>query len=142
MTAIKQSLLHVSLLVHSYDDAIDFYVNRLGFSLVEDTHLEEGKRWVVVKPPGDAAASLVLARAVTDAEKERVGDQAGGRVFLFLYTDDFKRDYDRMRQQQVEFVRPSETHDYGTVAVFSDLYGNLWDLLEPGPNHALYSHLR
>lgn len=139
---MQQSILHVSLLVKDYDEAIDFYVGKLKFELIEDKPLDEKKRWVVVKPPGTGAASLVLAKACSDAETSQIGNQSGGRVFLFLCTDDFQRDYDRMRANDVQFIREPETHDYGTVAVFADLYGNQWDLLEPGSKHALYSHLK
>ena len=138
---MQQSILHVSLLVKDYDDAIAFYTEKLNFTLVEDTRLDDVKRWVVVKPPGGSAASLVLAKANTEAELQQIGHQAGGRVFLFLSTDNFQRDYDRMSEAGVQFTRDPQTHDYGRVAVFSDLYGNLWDLLEPGPTHALYASL-
>ncbi len=138
---MQQSILHVSLLVGDYDEAIEFYVGKLQFELVENTQLDEDKRWVVVKPPGSGAASLVLAKATTEAEKSQIGNQSGGRVFLFLCTDDFQRDYDRMSADGIQFIREPSTHDYGTVAVFADLYGNLWDLLQPGSKHALYSRL-
>ncbi len=138
---MQQSILHVSLLVRDYDEAISFYVGKLKFELVEDTQLDDEKRWVVVKPSGNAAASLVLAKACSESERSQIGNQCGGRVFLFLCTDNFQRDYDRMRTDGVEFTREPETHDYGTVAVFADLYGNFWDLLQPGSEHALYSYL-
>lgn len=138
---MQQSILHISLLVKDYDEAIAFYIEKLNFELIEDTPLDDNKRWVVVAPPGGTVASLVLAKANTEAELSQIGDQCGGRVMLFLATDDFQRDYDRMLALGVEFVRPAETHDYGTVAVFSDLYGNLWDLLQPGPGHSLYAKM-
>ncbi|GAB6195321.1 VOC family protein [Lysobacter xanthus] len=128
---MRQSIAHVTLLVHDYDDAIAFYVGRLGFTLVEDTvRPEQDKRWVVVAPPGSNGASLLLARASTPGQASFVGDQAGGRVAFFLQTDDFDRDYRRYVDAGVEFVRPPVRQPYGTVAVFRDLYGNLWDLIE------------
>lgn len=129
---MKQSLAHVSLVVREYDEAIAFYVGVLGFRLVEDTYIpEQDKRWVLVAPPGSRESCLLLARAFDEEQRTRIGDQAGGRVFLFLYTDDFWRDYERYRAQGVVFVRPPKEEAYGTVAVFEDLYGNLWDLLQP-----------
>jgi catechol 2,3-dioxygenase-like lactoylglutathione lyase family enzyme len=123
----------VALVVRDYDEAISFYTKALGFELIEDTFLpEESKRWVVVSPPGRFGASLLLARAVGDHQASRVGDQTGGRVGFFLYTDDFWRDYRTYRSNGVVFVREPRVMSYGTVAVFRDLYGNLWDLLEPG----------
>ena len=128
---VKQAIAHVSLLVRDYDEAIAFYVGTLGFGLVEDSpRPEPGKRWVVVGPPGRPGASLVLARASGPDQPAAVGRQTGGRVFLFLQTDDFWRDYARYRAAGVIFVRPPTEAPYGTVAVFQDLYGNLWDLLE------------
>lgn len=128
---MAQSLAHVAIVVEDYDEAIDFYVGRLGFTLVEDSaQPEQDKRWVVVRPPGGAGTSLLLARASTDRQRLFVGDQTGGRVFLFLGTDDFQRDHDRFLAAGVEFVRPPKTAEYGTVAVFRDLYGNLWDLVQ------------
>lgn len=122
----------ISLVVRDYEEALDFFVGILGFTLVEDREVpEQKKRWVVVSPPGDGGADLLLARASSDEQTARIGDQTGGRVFLFLYTDDFERDYESFRSQGVVFVRQPETFDYGTVAVFRDLYGNLWDLIEP-----------
>jgi catechol 2,3-dioxygenase-like lactoylglutathione lyase family enzyme len=129
---MKQSLALVSLVVRDYDEAIDFYVGKLGFTLVEDTPVpEQAKRWVVVAPPGASESRLLLAKATTDSQLSRVGAQTGGRVFLFLYTDDFQRDYERYKASGVTFVREPKTEPYGTVAVFRDLYGNLWDLLQP-----------
>ena len=129
---MKQSLGLVSVVVRDYDEALRFYVGTLGFSLVEDSEVpEQAKRWVVVSPPGASESRLLLARAASPEQLARVGDQTGGRVFLFLYTDDFQRDYERYRSRGVEFVRPPKVEPYGTVAVFRDLYGNLWDLLQP-----------
>jgi catechol 2,3-dioxygenase-like lactoylglutathione lyase family enzyme len=121
---------HVALLVRDYDEAIAFYTERLGFSLVEDKELPGGKRWVVVIPPGSAGTALLLARAATPQQEARVGDQAGGRVFLFLHTDDFWRDYHALRSRGVRFTEEPRREVYGTVAVFVDLYGNRWDLLQ------------
>lgn len=129
---MQQSLGLVSLVVRDYDEALAFFVGKLGFSLAEDTHVpEQAKRWVVVSPPGASESRLLLARASTPEQESRIGRQTAGRVFLFLYTDDFRRDYDRYRANGVEFVRPPKEEPYGTVAVFKDLYGNLWDLLQP-----------
>ena len=130
---MSQMLALVSVLVRDYDEAIGFYVGVLGFELVEDTVLpEEGKRWVVVRPPGgDQSGGLLLARAANEEQVSRVGNQTGGRVFLFLHTDDFERDHAAYREKGVEFVRPRQEMPYGTVAVFRDLSGNLWDLVEP-----------
>ena len=129
----QQSLVLVSVLVRDYDEALAFYVGQLGFILVEDTPLpEQGKRWVVVAPPGSAhGAQLLLAQASDAAQQARVGDQTGGRVFLFLRTDDIARDHALYSARGVRFVRPPARQPYGTVAVFADLYGNLWDLIEP-----------
>lgn len=122
----------ISLVVDDYDDALAFFVGKLGFSLVEDTVVpEQSKRWVVVEPPGGNGSRLLLAQASTGDQKSRVGSQTGGRVFLFLYTDNFWRDYERYKENGVVFVREPKIEPYGTVAVFKDLYGNLWDLLEP-----------
>jgi len=129
---MAQALGLVSLVVHDYDDALAFYVGVLGFELVEDTVVpEQAKRWVVVRPPGEGQGAIVLARASGPTQAERVGNQTGGRVFLFLYTDDFERDYAMYRARGVEFVRAPRDMPYGRVAVFRDLYGNLWDLLQP-----------
>lgn len=129
---MRQSLAHVALLVRDYDEALAFYVGKLGFDLIEDIDQpEQAKRWVVVAPPGSAGgASLLLARASTPEQAAFIGNQSGGRVFLFLQTDDFWRDYRRLGEAGVVFVRPPSEAAYGTVAVFQDLYGNLWDLLE------------
>lgn len=132
---MPQSLGLVSLVVRDYDEALAFYVGTLGFDLVEDTFIAaQNKRWVVVAPPGARESRLLLARAADAAQAERVGQQTGGRVFLFLYTDDFARDHAAYRARGVRFVREPREEAYGTVAVFEDLYGNLWDLLQPRPS--------
>ena len=128
---MKQSLAHISILVSDYDEAIQFYTGALGFTLVDDTPQADGKRWVLVAPPGSAGSSLLLAKASGEAQQKSIGNQTGGRVFLFLHTDDFWRDYDRYQKNKVVFVRGPVNEVYGTVAVFKDLYGNLWDLVEP-----------
>ncbi|MBD0259300.1 MAG: VOC family protein [Cytophagales bacterium] len=128
---MKQRIAHVAVVVEEYDAAIAFYTQQLGFTLLEDTPLGDGKRWVLVAPPGASECSLLLARAADDRQRACVGNQGGGRVFLFLFTDDFWRDYHRMVEKGVRFVREPQTEAYGTVAVFEDLYGNRWDLLEP-----------
>jgi catechol 2,3-dioxygenase-like lactoylglutathione lyase family enzyme len=129
---MNQSLGLVSLVVREYDAAITFFVGILGFTLIEDTPIpEQGKRWVVVAPPGASGARLLLARASTVEQEARIGNQTGGRVFLFLHTDDFDRDYQSYRSRGVRFVREPREEPYGKVAVFEDLYGNLWDLLQP-----------
>ncbi len=128
---MKQAIGYVALVVRDYDEAIQFYVGKLGFRLVEDTLIEaQQKRWVLVAPPGSEGTHLLLARAVGDEQASRIGNQAGGRVFLFLHTDDFWRDYRRYTSEGVVFVRHPSEEPYGTVAVFEDLYGNLWDLLQ------------
>jgi catechol 2,3-dioxygenase-like lactoylglutathione lyase family enzyme len=128
---MQQSLMHVALVVRDYDEAIAFYCGKLNFTLLEDTYQpEQDKRWVVVRPPGSEGASLLLARAASPQQEAFIGNQSGGRVFLFLRTDDFWRDYERMRALGIPFVRPPKEAPYGTVAVFADLYGNLWDLVE------------
>ena len=127
---MKQHLAHISLVVKDYDEAIEFYTKKLDFVLLEDTQLDELKRWVIVAPPGAKECGLLLARAANDEQLSRVGNQTGGRVFLFLFTDDFWRDYKRMLADGINFVREPKEAEYGTVAVFEDLYGNLWDLIE------------
>jgi catechol 2,3-dioxygenase-like lactoylglutathione lyase family enzyme len=128
---MTQTLAQVALVVREYDEAIDFYVRTLGFSLVEDTYVpEQDKRWVVVAPPGPGGARLLLARAVGAEQTSRIGNQTGGRVFLFLHTDDLWRDYYAYRERGVVFVREPKEQDFGTAAVFRDLYGNLWDLVQ------------
>ncbi len=128
---MKQTIAHIALVVDDYDKAIEFYTKKLDFNLIEDTKLSETKRWVVVSPPGAKECSLLLAKAANDTQRASVGNQSGGRVFLFLYTDDFWRDYTKMMERGINFVRPPKKEEYGIVAVFEDLYGNLWDLLEP-----------
>lgn len=130
---MKQSIAHIALVVRDYDQAIDFFCHKLHFTLIEDTYQpEQDKRWVIVAPPGSTETGLLLARAATPEQEAFIGRQTGGRVFLFLRTDDFWRDYDEMRSVGVRFVRSPQVASYGTVAVFEDLYGNLWDLV--GPN--------
>ena len=128
---MKQSILHVALVVRDYDEAIEFFCQKLHFTLIEDTwQPEQEKRWVVVAPPGSNGTTLLLARASTPEQESFIGRQTGGRVFLFLSTDDFWRDYNEMLSLGVKFVREPKDAPYGTVAVFEDLYGNLWDLVE------------
>ena len=127
---MKQNLANISLVVDDYDEAIQFYTQKLHFTLVEDTVLSETKRWVIVKPPG-SSCGLLLAKAANEEQKSRVGNQTGGRVFLFLHTNDFQRDYKNLIVNKVTIVREPSEEVYGTVAVFADLYGNLWDLIEP-----------
>ena len=132
---MKQSLALVALVVRDYDEAIAFFVGKLGFQLVEDSPVpEQAKRWVVITPPGATESRLLLARAATPEQTVCIGAQTGGRVFLFLHTDDFWRDYERYRAAGVTFVRPPREEPYGTVAVFQDLYGNWWDLVQPTSN--------
>ena len=129
---MKQSILHVALVVKDYDEAIEFYCGKLKFTLVDDTYQpEQDKRWVVVSPPGGNGTNLLLARAATQDQEQSIGKQSGGRVFLFLQTDDFWRDYRSMLEMDINFVRAPKDETYGTVAVFEDLYGNLWDLFQP-----------
>jgi catechol 2,3-dioxygenase-like lactoylglutathione lyase family enzyme len=128
---MKQSIVHVALMVRDYDEAIEFYTKKLNFTLVEDIYQpEQDKRWVVVSPPGSNGAALVLARASKPEQESFIGNQTGGRVFLFLNTDDFWRDYENMIAQGIEFVREPKQQEYGMVAVFKDLYGTRWDLLQ------------
>jgi catechol 2,3-dioxygenase-like lactoylglutathione lyase family enzyme len=128
---MKQSIAHVALVVRDYDEAIEFYTNKLHFTLVEDTYQpEQDKRWVLVAPPGSNGTTLLLARASKPEQETFIGNQTGGRVFLFLETDDFWRDYNEMVSLSICFVRKPKNEPYGTVAVFEDLYGNLWDLIE------------
>ncbi|MEZ9464423.1 VOC family protein [Vibrio splendidus] len=135
---MKQNIVHIALVVKDYGEALDFYVNKLKFDLIEDTYLpEEDKRWVVVAPPNSTGVSLLLARASKPEQLDFIGNQAGGRVFLFLNTDDFWRDYERMTSLGINFVREPKEQGYGTVAVFEDLYGNLWDLLQLNPEHPM-----
>lgn len=128
---MNQHIAHITLVVRDYDEAILFYTEKLGFDLLEDTTLGENKRWVRVKPKGNNNTALLLAKAEGNSQVAAIGNQTGGRVFLFLYTDDFWRDYNAMRTKGITFREDPRTEIYGTVAVFQDLYGNLWDLLEP-----------
>jgi catechol 2,3-dioxygenase-like lactoylglutathione lyase family enzyme len=132
---MQQRIAHITLVVKDYDEAIQFYTERLGFNLIEDTRLSEDKRWVLVAPPGATECSLLLAKADNEQQASRIGNQAGGRVFLFLFTDDLWRDYNNMVAKNIHFIRPPQQQEYGTVAVFEDLYGNQWDLLEPNKNN-------
>lgn len=128
---MRQTIVHIALVVRDYDEAIAFFVQKLGFTLVEDTYQpEQDKRWVIVAPPGTSGATLLLARATTPDQERAIGNQTGGRVFLFLSTDDFWRDYERLNAAGVRFVRPPSDASYGTVAVFEDLYRNRWDLIQ------------
>jgi len=128
---MKQYLAHIAIVVKDYDEAIEFYTKKLKFRLIEDTVLSDTKRWVMVAPPGGKECCLLLAKAANEEQASRIGNQTGGRVFLFLYTDDFQRDYQHLLSESITIVRPPVTEPYGTVAVFADLYGNLWDLIEP-----------
>ncbi len=128
---MQQRIGEIALLVANYDEAIDFYVRKLKFTLLEDTPLSPEKRWVRVAPPGSSTCSLLLARAVGEQQVSRIGNQTGGRVFLFLHTDDFERDYARLRAENITIVRGPSSEAYGQVLVFADLYGNLWDLIGP-----------
>ena len=128
---MNRNIAHISLLVRDYDEAIDFYVNKLNFELIEDTFLEKDKRWVLVGPASKDSFSILLAKAATEIQKSRIGNQTGGRVFLFLYTDNFNRDHQNLIDNYVTIVREPKIDTYGTVLVFQDLYGNLWDLIEP-----------
>ena len=130
-----QRIAHIALIVDDYDQAIAFYTEKLEFTLLEDTRLTEDKRWVVVAPKGAKECSLLLAKAANEKQSARVGNQTGGRVFLFLHTDDFWRDYEKLKDGDIQFVRLPEKLEYGTVAVFKDLYGNMWDLIEPNENN-------
>ncbi len=135
---MNQSIVHIALVVRDYDEAIDFYMSKLNFTLIEDTYQpEQDKRWVIVAPPGSTETTLLLAKASKPEQEAFVGNQAGGRVFLFLNTDDFWRDYNQMLTKGIEFVRDPKEADYGTVAVFKDLYGNLWDLLQLKQGHPI-----
>ena len=128
---MKQQIAHIAIVVNDYDEAIRFYTQQLNFTLVEDTKLSEQKRWVLVAPPGSNGCKLLLAKAANEQQQSRVGNQTGGRVFLFLHTDDFWRDYNAYVNKGINFLREPVKEPYGTVAVFEDLYGNLWDLIEP-----------
>lgn len=127
---MKQHLAHIAIVVDDYDRAIAFYTKKLHFDLIEDTKMSEEKRWVLVRPKGAKECSLLLAKGVNDVQKSRIGNQTGGRVFLFLHTDDFQRDYQNLLKNKIKIVREPSVEEYGTVAVFEDIYGNLWDLIE------------
>lgn len=138
-----QSIVHIALVVRDYDEAIEFYTKKLNFTLVEDTYQpEQDKRWVVVSPPGSIGTTILLARASKPEQQPFIGNQSGGRVFLFLNTDDFWRDYNEMIARGIEFVREPKEAPYGTVAVFKDLYGNLWDLLELNKDHLIAKRMK
>jgi len=128
---MNRKIAHVTLVIRDYDEAIDFYVNKLKFNLVEDTVLDQSKRWVLVSPYSDHSCSLLLAKASTNNQEKAIGNQSGGRVFLFLNTDNFKRDFQNLIDNNIKIVREPKEEPYGIVAVFEDLYGNLWDLIEP-----------
>jgi len=129
---MKQRLAHIAIVVNDYDEAIKFYTEKLHFDLIEDTRLSETKRWVLVRPKGGDSCCLLLAKAANEEQLSRVGNQTGGRVFLFLHTDNFERDFQNLLDNQIEIIRQPSKEEYGTVAVFKDLYGNLWDMI--GPN--------
>jgi len=135
---VKQSIVHIALVVRDCDDAIEFYTEKLDFQLIEDTYQpEQDKRWVVVSPPGSTGTTLLLARASNPEQESLIGNQTGGRIFLFLNTDDFWRDYNGMLAKGIKFIRKPKEETYGMVAVFEDLYGNLWDLLQLNENHPI-----
>ena len=135
---MKQSIVHIALVVKDYDEAINFYTEKLNFTLIEDTYQpEQDKLWVVISPPGSSGTTLLLARASKPQQESFIGNQSGGRVFLFLNTDDFWRDYNNMVSKGIRFVRDPKNETYGMVAVFEDLYGNLWDLLQLNEDHPI-----
>jgi catechol 2,3-dioxygenase-like lactoylglutathione lyase family enzyme len=134
---LKQKITHLALVVKDYDEAIEFYTKKLHFDLIEDTVLDENKRWVLVAPKGSKECCLLLAKAANEHQATRIGNQAGGRVFLFLYTDNFERDYQNLLDQNIEIIRPPVVEPFGQVAVFADLYGNMWDLIEPSTENQL-----
>ncbi len=128
---MKQRIAHIALVVEDYDKAVEFYTQKLKFTLIEDTILSDTKRWVMISPPGSTECNLLLAKATGEDQKSRIGNQTGGRVFLFLYTDNIQRDYQNLLDNDVQIVRQPVVEAWGTVVVFADLYGNLWDLIEP-----------
>jgi catechol 2,3-dioxygenase-like lactoylglutathione lyase family enzyme len=128
---MKQTLARIAIVVKDYDEAIAFYTQKLDFQLIEDKEMSPTKRWVVVSPPGSEGCALLLAKANDKIQAQSIGNQSGGRVFLFLYTDDFWRDYKKMTERGIEFIRPPSEEVYGIVSVFKDLYGNLWDFIQP-----------
>jgi catechol 2,3-dioxygenase-like lactoylglutathione lyase family enzyme len=129
---MKQKIAHIALVVNDYDEAIEFYTKKLHFDLIEDTKISDSKRWVLIAPK-DSGTNLLLTKAVNEEQISRIGNQTGGRVFLFLYTDNFERDFKNLNEQKIKIIRQPAIEEYGTVAVFEDLYGNLWDLIEPTP---------
>lgn len=139
---MRQEISHIAIVVRDYDEAIEFYTKILGFELIEDTYQpEQDKRWVVVAPKGSKGCTILLARASNPTQEEFIGNQCGGRVFLFLNSDDFWRDYKDLSEKGVRFVREPKEQDYGMVAVFEDLYGNRWDLLQLNQGHRIYERL-
>jgi catechol 2,3-dioxygenase-like lactoylglutathione lyase family enzyme len=126
-----QRIAHIAIVVDDYDEAIEFYTQKLDFQLLEDTNLGDDERWILVAPKGAKECCLLLAKAANERQTKFVGNQTGGRVCLFLFTDDFWRDYEKLKSREIKFVRPPQDFEYGTVAVFEDLYGNMWDLIEP-----------
>ena len=135
---MKQEIVHIALVVKEYDEALDFYIKKLNFELIEDTYQPgQNKRWVVIAPPGSKGTTILLAKASKQEQEEYIGRQTGGRVFLFLNTDDFWRDYNHMKRIGIKFIREPKIESYGIVAVFEDLYGNLWDLLQMNKNHPI-----
>lgn len=139
---MAQAVVHIALVVRDYDEAIEFYTNKLHFTLIEDTYQpEQDKRWVVVAPPGSSGTTILLAKASNPEQMPFIGNQAGGRVFLFLGTDDFWRDYNEMVELGIEFIREPKQQSYGIVAVFKDLYGNLWDLVQFNENHPMVKRI-
>jgi len=140
--ALKQNIVHISLVVKDYDEALEFYLNKLNFELIEDIYQsEQNKRWVVIAPPNSSGATLLLAKASKEQQHLFIGNQTGNRVFLFLNTDDFWRDYERMLNNGIHFIRAPKQQEYGMVAVFEDLYGNLWDLLQLNSDHPITKRL-
>jgi len=140
---MRQDIVHIALVVKDYDEALDFYLNKLHFQLIEDTYQpEQDKRWVVVAPPGSTGCTILLARASKLEQEPFIGNQSGGRVFLFLNTDDFWRDYYDMKDKGIEFIREPKTDSYGIVAVFKDLYGNLWDLVQLKEDHPILKRMK
>lgn len=132
---MNQRISYIAIVVKDYDEAIEFYTKKLDFTLLEDSKIDENKRWVLVAPPGSNECAVLLAKAANEEQRKYIGNQTGGRVFIFLFTDDISRDYNMMTKRNVRFVRPPTNYDYGIVAVFEDLYGNLWDLIEPNENN-------
>lgn len=140
---MKQSIVHIALVVRDYDEALDFYINKLNFVLIEDTYQpEQDKRWVVISPPGSTGTTLLIAEASKPEQEPFIGNQTGGRVFLFLNTDDFWRDYNSMISKGIKFIREPKKAEYGMVAVFEDLYGNLWDLLQLNEDHPIAKRIK